>query len=143
MSLSLKPSWLENGFCRQEKHCHSEESNLSYRHHRRQLFWEEEDPRVHYSPQEYDDFLEGVEWEEIHYWKEQAIFSAKTHGQSEFDNYYAFAKKNSWQFTINRVEIEYEDPWGWDNQDGASEYNSDNDNLSDNDSGISDAELED
>ena len=66
MSISLRPSWIESGF---NTSTTQPINHGSFRKERRELFWQEESRYTHYTPDDYEDFLQGIEWSEIHYWK--------------------------------------------------------------------------
>jgi hypothetical protein len=140
MSISLKPSWIEGGFNRSTP---PQTNHDSYRKERRELFWQEESRYTHYTPDEYEDFLEGTEWSEIHYWKRQDEMEQEYNRKQEFLTYpmtYLMNTNRNPRFPLYRVDIEYEDPWGWDNTDDTSDIDSDyeSDNNQDDDEPDSD-----
>ena len=83
-----------------------------------------------------------MDWSEIHYWKNQADIERENSEKQEFINYpMAYFNNNirNPRFSLYRVEIEYEDPWGWNNNDNSSDiesdYESDTNQAGDDDDG--------
>lgn len=119
MAIELRPQWLHQS---PQESTRIETDTESYRRQRRGQFWEEENRWKHYSPEEYECFLEGASWDTIHQWQSEEREYAL---QEEITPPDICQTNESIHFPIYRVEIPYEDPWGWDDDSEASDQEND------------------
>ncbi len=130
-ALYLGPSYLNGNKCQLDMVNHEKEK-LDQRKRRRELFWEQEDPYIHYTIDDYDDYLDGVSFQEIHQRQEQQKSQEIEYLLMEdrwwHDNYQRqLMLKHENKISLPQYHlcsfIPYEDPWSLPYDDDDDDHN--------------------